>query len=552
MSTDATTLELRTGDLRAELIEERFGTIRRIGRRPEVQGNVALALIVLCSALIVLTAAARPTFLSATTRAEPPYFPGWMAGPLGGLAPGLAHLASLKAIFSGTIVLIYGCYLLALRRAGHLRVRTVVASIVALHVIFLLAPPLALTDVFNYLNYARMEVTHHLNPYTTMPSLEPHNDPAFALSNWHGLLSPYGPLFTIFTFALAPLSLAAFFWSFKLLLLVTDLAILWLVWKSARLLERQPLLARFGPARAGPGLVRAGPAAAAGSGAGGAAHRARVDPVAALVLVGLNPVVLVWGLGGDHNDFFTIFFVVLGFYLLLKARAASLTGARILAGLVRGRGAGVPLAVSLDFAAGAAFVVAVGLKASAGIVIPIVLASLLGTPRRLFAVLGGAALAACVTAVATVSAFGLHFPDLSLQTRLVTDLSIPNLLGLSLGQGGETGILHDVLIAGLVCSLIAACVWAWRTREALTASGWAMLATLVTLSWVLPWYVIWVLPLAALAGSRRLRTASLVLGAYLILAWLPATGEMLNALHLHPGKTAMGRTHAREVRALLF
>ena len=63
---------------------------------------------------------------------------------------------------------------------------------------------------------------------------------------------------------------------------------------------------------------------------------------------------------------------------LLKARAASLTGARILAGLVRGRGAGVPLAVSLDFAAGAAFVVAVGLKASAGIVIPIVLASHFG------------------------------------------------------------------------------------------------------------------------------------------------------------------------------
>jgi hypothetical protein len=558
MSTDATTVELRSRDLRAELIEERVGKIRRIGRRPEVQGNVALALIVLCSGLIVLTAAARPTFLSATTRAEPPYFPGWMAGPLGGLAPGLAHLGSLKALFSGAIVLIYACYLLALRRAGYLRVRTIVASIVVLHIIFLLAPPLALTDVFNYLNYARMEVTHHLNPYTTMPSLEPHNDPAFALSNWHGLLSPYGPLFTIFTFALAPLSLAAFFWSFKLLLLVTDLAILWLVWKSARLLERQPLLARFGPARAGAGragAARAGPGRA-GTGSSGApeaaAPRARVDPVAALVLVGLNPVVLVWGLGGDHNDFFTIFFVVLGFYLLLKARAASLTGTRILARLARGRGAGVPLALSLDFAAGAAFVVAVGLKASAGIVIPIVLASLLGAPRRLFAVLAGAALAACLTAVATVSAFGLHFPDLTLQTRLVTDLSVPNLIGLSLGQGGETGVLHDVLTAGLVCSLIAACVWAWRTREALTASGWAILATLVTLSWVLPWYVIWVLPLAALAGSRRLRTASLVLGAYLILAWLPGTGEALNALHLHPGKTAMGRIHAREVRALLF
>jgi hypothetical protein len=278
--------------------------------------------------------------------------------------------------------------------------------------------------------------------------------------------------------------------------------------------------------------------------------------------VGLNPVVLIWGLGGDHNDSFAIFFVVLGFYLLLRARAASPPGAAELSGLVRKgdprprlRGLTLPRpapAASLDIAAGAAFVVATGLKASAGIAIPIVLASLLGSPRRLLAVISGVVLTGALVAVASVSAFGLHFPDLALQTSLVTDLSVPNLLGLALGQGGETGVLHGVLTAALVCSLIAACVWAWRTREALTACGWAMLATLMTLSWMLPWYVIWVLPLAALAGSRRLRTASLVLGAYLILAWMPATGEVLNALHLHPGKTVVGREHSRAVNALLY
>ena len=31
------------------------------------------------------------------------------------------------------------------------------------------------------------------------------------------------------------------------------------------------------------------------------------DPVQAIVLVGLNPIVLVWGLGGDHNDFLMMF-----------------------------------------------------------------------------------------------------------------------------------------------------------------------------------------------------------------------------------------------------
>ena len=78
----------------------------------------------------------------------------------------------------------------------------------AVHAIFLLAPPLALTDVFNYINYGRMEVVHHLNPYTTIPIFEPHSDPSYALSNWHQLLSPYGPLFTLMTFAVVPLGVA--------------------------------------------------------------------------------------------------------------------------------------------------------------------------------------------------------------------------------------------------------------------------------------------------------------------------------------------------------
>ncbi len=351
MSTDATTLLLRRRGLRAALVEERIGAVRRLSRRPAVQANVALWTIVLCSALIVLTAAARPTFLSATTRAH--YFPAWMAGPLGGLAPALARSGSLKALFSAAIVLTFCCYLVAFTRAEHLRPRTVLVAILAVYAIFLLAPPLALTDVFNYLDYARMEVVHHLNPYTTIPALEPHNDPAFALSNWHGLLSPYGPLFTIVTFALAPLSLGAFFWSFKVLLLVTDLGILLLVWKCATLLQRQPLAGRFGPSE--------------GTGPRRGLAPAALNPLAAVILVALNPVVLVWGLGGDHNDFLTVFFIMLGFYLLLKARAIGLPGARQLSGLVRGPRQWLPAGAMLDVGAGAALVVATGSRPRRGL-----------------------------------------------------------------------------------------------------------------------------------------------------------------------------------------
>jgi hypothetical protein len=533
MSTDATTLPLqpRRG-FRAAPFEDRVRALRRLSKQPAVQANAALGVIVLCSALIVSAAAGRPSFLSAPTRAH--YFPGWMAGPLGGLMPGLTASAALKTLFSAAVVLAYASYLLALRRSDALRPRAVVAAVVAVHLIFLLSPPLALTDVFNYMNYARMEVVHHLNPYTTIPSLEPHSDPAFALSNWHGLLSPYGPLFTILTFASAPLSIAAFFWSFKVVLLLTDLGILLLVWKCAQLLERYPIAAAGGSPRA------SGHAPPVSS---------LLSPVGAIVLVGLNPIVLVWGLGGDHNDFLTIFFVVLGFYLLLRARAARLAGA--LDASTHPRLRVLASGAALDAAAGAAFVVATGLKASAGILIPIVLASLVRSPRRLFAVLAGTAAAALLVGAAAVTAFGAHFPDLSLQGSLVTDLSAPNLLGLALGQGGETDMLHHFLTGALVCAVIACCVSAWRRREPLLASGWAMVAVLLTLSWVLPWYVLWILPIAALAGSRSLRSAALVMGAYLVLAWAPATGELMRVLHLHPEKTAVGRVHARTVTELL-
>ncbi len=124
-----------------------------------------------------------------------------------------------------------------------------------------------------------MEVVHHLNPYTTIPIVEPHDDPSFEISNWHELLSPYGPMFTILTFVLVPLGVAASFWAIKTVLAAASLATIFLVWKCARLLGR--------------------------------------DPVAAIVLVGLNPIVLVWGLGGDHNDFLMVLLIMLGFFLLL-------------------------------------------------------------------------------------------------------------------------------------------------------------------------------------------------------------------------------------------
>jgi hypothetical protein len=513
------------------------GSDARPGRLDVALGVGALVAILGCALLVVLAASDRPSILAATT--TPHFFPHWMAGPLGGLWPSLTRSTkALRYLFSGAIFVMYLSYLVGLRYVPRLSARWAIVAVVGAHLIMFSAPPLALTDIFNYVNYGRMEIVHHLNPYTTVPVLEPHSDPSYALSNWHQLLSPYGPVFTLMTFAVVPLGVAASFWTLKGLLMIASLAIVLLVWRSARLLGR--------------------------------------DPVAAIVLVGLNPIVLIWGLGGDHNDFLMMLCVVLGFYLLLRAgtmpgalRGGIVKKARTTAQApqdsiiektdttVRPSGDGVekPEAALWSPAllgAGAAFVAAVAIKASAGILLPVVLAALAHRRRDLIQVVLGMALSAVVLGVCSVAAFGPHFPDLATQGRLVTMVSVPNLLGFALGLGGETEALR-LLLSGVLIACVAVCsVFAWRRRESLTWAGWASVALLVTLSWVLPWYVLWVLPLAALSVSRRLRTAALLLGVYFIVAWAPVTGYAFNAIGFHPEKTALGRLHQRYVKELLY
>ncbi len=209
-----------------------------------------------------------------------------------------------------------------------------------------------------------------------------------------------------------------------------------------------------------------------------------------------------------------------------------------------------------DIGAGAAFVTAAAIKASGGILIPVVLAGLVKAPRRLTQVALGLAAAVLACGLASLVAFGLHFPDLSTQSWLVTSVSVPNLIGLALGAGGESDALRTVINGLLVVSVGACCWMAWRGRGSLfdrtiTASGWASVALLVSLSWLLPWYVLWLLPLAALSSSRRLRGATIVVGVYLIISWAPASGFLWSAIDFHPEKTTLGRLHQRYVKELL-
>ena len=193
---------------------------------------------------------------------------------------------------------------------------------------------------------------------------------------------------------------------------------------------------------------------------------------------------------------------------------------------------------------GSALVIAIFIKASAAVLLPVFLAA--AAARRRF--LAGALLAAATLTLASVIAFGFRLPDLSTQGRLVTAIGIPNLIGLALGQGGETGTLQIVVAALAAVAVLACAIWAGRRPgEWITACGIAMLVLVVSLSWAAPWYVLWILPFAALSAGQRLRVATTVLGAYLIVAFMPAALLLADDIEFHPAATRLGVAHTRAI-----
>jgi hypothetical protein len=52
-------------------------------------------------------------------------------------------------------------------------------------------------------------------------------------------------------------------------------------------------------------------------------------------------------------------------------------------------------------------------------------------------------------------------------------------------------------------------------------AGWATLAILLCSAWLVPWYLLWLLPLAALAFDRRLTIATLLLSGWVLAIGVP-------------------------------
>ena len=144
----------------------------------------------------------------------------------------------------------------------------------------------------------------------------------------------------------------------------------------------------------------------------------------------------------------------------------------------------------------------------------------------------------------SLAMFGLSLPNLVDQSALLTDFSIPNLVGDLIGAGGGAPWLlkaADVAVVAVVVFQLQ------RRREWMAGAAWSTFALLASLAWLVPWYVIWLLPLAVLAGSVPLRRVAIGATAFLIFAFMPGTGLYFAAhgVNLLSGRPGRRRGHTR-------
>lgn len=347
--------------------------------------------------------------------------------------------------------------------------RFVWSAIVLLVAAFACLPPLLSHDVYSYIDYARLGVLHGLDPYVHPPTAAP-ADPVFAHVTWTETTSAYGPLFTLATYPLAWVPVGVAVYILKAI-------------SAAAVLATAALVARLAPARG-------------------------VDPLRAAAFVALNPLVLVHVIGGPHNDALSILLMTLGVASILAAREAG---------------------------GGAWLVAAIAVKASAAVVAPFAFlapakppptglkATYMSAFRPVGRLLVGVGLAVLLVGGVAYLGFGWHWLDafaLAGENQGRTShLSIPITTARLTGLDPDTTRAAALaLYAAFVIYLLA---WTYRGGDWLRAAAWATFGLLIATAWLLPWYLLWPLPAAALSRDRWLQALLLGLTAYQLGARIP-------------------------------
>jgi len=220
-----------------------------------------------------------------------------------------------------------------------------------------------------------------------------------------------------------------------------------------------------------------------------------LDPRPAVALVALNPLVLVHVVGGAHNDSLMALTMIAG-----------------VAAVVAGR----------DLSGGLGLVAAAGVKIAGAVAIPFALIEGIRRPRIVAGVAAGilavVALALLAYGTAVDSALSVATTNQDLASRASLPSTISDAFGIGLDPVRAAALgLYAVLVAALLA-------WTARGGDWVRAAGWAVLGLLLATSYLTPWYVIWALPLAAVARDRALVAATLLVTAFLLRHQVPGLG----------------------------
>lgn len=218
------------------------------------------------------------------------------------------------------------------------------------------------------------------------------------------------------------------------------------------------------------------------------ARLARLRGIAAApaaAFVALNPLVLIHVVGGAHNDGLMVALALLGVVAALTARPG---------------------------AAGVALVGSASIKAAGAIYVPFALAGSAQRRRLLTAIAISAALIVAFTLIAFGSGAAEALGVAGENQQTVSRWSVPGTLsrigGIDVGPiRAGFGLLYAVLLTVLLVSVARGADW-------VRAAGWATFGLLVATAWMVPWYVIWLLPLAAVSRDRPLLVAAVAMTAF--------------------------------------
>ena len=443
-------------------------------------GGLSQTLSPLARAWPALLAPGRLIFGDAAVETSVPSARGW---------PALALFAALLVGASCAAALAAGRGL-RVRAPDHRYLALALGGAALFGATLVLLPSLPSDDVFSYILYGRIAAVHGANPLVATPGDFP-GDPFLSLVFWRGTRSVYGPAWLLLSHGLTLLaqalggSLAVYTLIFKLLGFAAHLANAALIWA---------ILGRIAPGRR----------------------------VFGTLLYAWNPLCLLEFCASAHNDALMLTLALLGIYCLARGwEAPALVSFGLSIAIKYVLLALLPLYLFWQarrlWQSGERRIAALGLA--------------LGW--RLGLALGVVALATLPywAGAATLGAILYSPPAQQLDNSLLDTVSWPlRALAQALGVPAETaGVLTQTALKALAL-LVFLGLWLAQLRRATSLAGmiaswaWALFWYVTVASgWFWPWYVTWVVALAALLAPGELVAAALLLagGALTLYAFLP-------------------------------